>query len=102
MPGGSSRNAAAWSIAPVVVDPQAHAGRPRRRRASAAGTNGFPDLPGIVVGEQITERGGVAPVHGVGEPGREVADLGINRERSMVCSKLVFISLLFCVRCPGG
>jgi hypothetical protein len=23
---------------------------------------------------------GVAPVHGVGEPGREVADLGINRE----------------------
>jgi len=41
---------------------------------------GFPDLPGTVVGEQITERVGVAPVHGVREPGREVADLGIDRE----------------------
>ena len=35
---------------------------------------------GAGVGEQITERVEVAPVHGVGEPGREVADVGIDRE----------------------
>ena len=35
---------------------------------------------GAGVGEQITERVEVAPVHGVGEPGREVADAGIDRE----------------------
>jgi hypothetical protein len=41
---------------------------------------GFPDLPGTVGGEQITERVEVAPVHGVREPGREVADVSIDRE----------------------
>jgi len=61
-----------------------------------------PDLPCTVVGEQSTERVEVAPIHGVGEPGREVADVSIDREAFDGLLKLEFISLAFCVRCPGG
>ena len=57
---------------------------------------------GAGVGEQITERVEVAPIHGVGEPGREVADVSIDREAFDGLLKLEFISLAFCVRCPGG
>ena len=40
--------------------------------------------------------------YGVGEPGREVADVSIDREAFDGLLKLEFISLAFCVRCPGG